>query len=255
MTPAGLLQKASRLPSVVRDGWNYPALRLQAQAESAVDAIRGLGFDESELLIYARAFNELAPELYAGLAERAREAGDEAATEWAASPSGSSVEGKKLLYTLVRALRPEIVVETGPFNGASSTFILRALEENGAGRLISFDVAEARDALGVPIPRGQRPGWLVPPGLRGRFELVLGDSRETLRPRLAGEPHIDLFFHDSLHTFRHMLFEFRVAWSRLASGGVLASDDVFWNPAFWLFTKRHRVPFRHIGTMGVTRKP
>jgi len=38
-------------------------------------------------------------------------------------------------------------------------------------------------------------------------------------------------------------------------GGVLVSDDVFWNLAFWIFTKRHRVPFRHIGTMGVTRKP
>ena len=52
-----------------------------------------------------------------------------------------------------------------------------------------------------------------------------------------------------------MLFEFRAAWRHLRRGGVLVSDDVFWNPAFWLFTRVHRVPFRHIGTMGVTRKP
>ena len=107
----------------------------------------------------------------------------------------------------------------------------------------------------MPIPAGREPGWLVPQRLRHRFELVLGDARETLRPRLEREGAIDLFVHDSLHTTRHMLFEFRVAWRHLAPGGVLVSDDVFWNPAFWLFTKRHRVPFRHIGTMGVTRKP
>ena len=76
-----------------------------------------------------------------------------------------------------------------------------------------------------------------------------------MRPKLAREPTVDLFFHDSLHTTRHMLFEFRVAWRHLRRGGVLVSDDVFWNPAFWLFTQVHRVPFRHIGTMGVTRKP
>jgi predicted O-methyltransferase YrrM len=83
---------------------------------------------------------------------------------------------------------------------------------------------------------------------------VLGDTRHTLRRRLDGET-VDLFFHDSLHTTRHMLFEFRTAWRRLRGGGILVSDDVFWNPAFWLFTQVHRVPFRHIGTMGVTRKP
>jgi predicted O-methyltransferase YrrM len=155
----------------------------------------------------------------------------------------------------VRALRPRLVVETGPFNGASSTFLLHALKDNGGdGRLVSFDLPDARDALGVPIPEGREPAWLVPPELRRRFELVLGDTRQTMRPRLEREA-VDLFFHDSLHTTRHMLFEFRAAWRRLRGGGVLVSDDVFWNPAFWLFTQVHRVPFRHIGTMGVTRKP
>ena len=52
-----------------------------------------------------------------------------------------------------------------------------------------------------------------------------------------------------------MLFEYRLAWRRLRPGGLLVSDDVFWNPAFWAFTKLHRVAFRHIGTVGVTRRP
>jgi predicted O-methyltransferase YrrM len=232
-----------------------PLRRLRARAQSAREAVEALGFDGDELVRCEREFDELSPALYELLAARAQAASDEAAAARLERPSRSSVEGKRLLYLATRALRPETVVETGPFNGASSAFILRALAENGSGRLLSFDRPDARDALGVPLAAGREPGWLVPDELRNRFELVLGDLRTTLRPRLEREPRIDLFFHDSLHTFRHMLFEFRTAWSRLVAGGLLASDDVFWNPAFWLFTTWHRVPFRHIGTVGVTRKP
>jgi predicted O-methyltransferase YrrM len=253
MTLAAILQKAARLPTVARDGWRYPALRIQAKGEqTAVEALAALGFDEEELRQYERDFDELAPALYAGLAERARAGGDELAASRAAAHSESSAEGKKLLYVGTRAIRPRTVVETGPYNGASSAFLLRALEDNGDGRLHSFDLPEARDALGHPA--GREPGWLVPDELRHRFEVTLGDTRETLGPALGRLGEIDLFFHDSLHTARHMLFEFRAAWPHLRAGGVLVSDDVFWNPAFLLFTRLHRVPFRHIGTMGVTRK-
>jgi predicted O-methyltransferase YrrM len=252
-----ILRKAARLPSVARDGWRYPALRVRARGEdTAVEALVALGFPEPELRARVREFEGIAPRVYEQLARAARDAGDELAASRAAGRSESSEEGKKLLYLSVRALRPRLVVETGPFNGASSTFLLHALEANGGdGRLVSFDVSDARDALGVPIPEGREPAWLVPHELRGRFELVLGDTRQTLRRRLERDTAIDLFFHDSLHTTRHMLFEFRAAWRHLRHGGVLVSDDVFWNPAFWLFTRVHRVPFRHIGTMGVTRKP
>ena len=251
-----LVRKAARLPDIARDGWRYPALRVRARGEdTAVEALAALGFREPELRALVHEFEDAAPRVYEQLAAAARAAGDELAATRAAGHSESSEEGKKLLYLSVRALRPRLVVETGPFNGASSTFLLHALEAaGGEGRLLSFDLPDARDALGVPIPEGREPAWLVPDELRHRFELVLGDTRTTLRARLARET-VDLFFHDSLHTTRHMLFEFRVAWRRLRSGGVLVSDDVFWNPAFWLFTKVHRVPFRHIGTMGVTRKP
>ena len=252
-----LVTKAARLPSVARDGWRYPALRVRARGEqTAVEALAALGFAGPELRALEHEFEDLAPRVYEQLAGVARAAGDDLAATRAAGRSESSEEGKKLLYLAVRAVRPRVVVETGPFNGASSTFLLHALEASGGdGRLLSFDLPDARDALGVPIPAGREPAWLVPDELRGRFELVLGDTRRTLEARLAREDGVEVFFHDSLHTTRHMLFEFRVAWRHLARGGVLVSDDVFWNPAFWLFTKRHRVPFRHIGTMGVTRKP
>jgi predicted O-methyltransferase YrrM len=253
---AAILKKAGRLPAVARDGWRYPALRVRAAGrETAIEALAGLGFAADELSDYARAFDALAPGLYAELAGRAREGGDDLAATRAAEPSESAEEGKKLLYLAARSSKPSLVIETGPFNGASSAFLLQALEDNGGhGRLVSFDVPDARDALGFPIPQGSQPAWLVPDRLRNRFELVLGNTRRTLRPKLRQLGTVDLFFHDSLHTTRHMLFEFRAAWQHLAPGGLLVSDDVFWNPAFLVFTRRHRVPFRHIETLGVTRK-
>ena len=218
---------------------------------AAVLASFGLGADES-------AFESVATRLYAELAAEARRLdGDEAneAVRRLEAPSPSSREAKKLLYLAVRALEPELVVETGPFNGTASAFLLQALEDNGSGRLVSFDLPDAADALGVPLPDGREPGWLVPDRLRHRYEVVLGDVRSTLRPRLAAEPILDLFFHDSLHTARQMLFEYRSAWRRLRSGGLLVSDDVSWNRAFWAFTKLHRVRFGTVGEVGVTRKP
>jgi predicted O-methyltransferase YrrM len=255
VTLTSLRQKAVRLPAVARDGLTYPALRLQASTlQQPVEALRDLGFGELDLRALEREFEELAAGLYVELADEARTDGDAEALRRAADPTPSSRDGKKLLYLAARVQRPRVAVETGTFNGAGTSFLLAALEANGAGRLLSFDVSAARDALGIPIPAGRTPGWLVPERLRGRLELVLGDTRRTLAPRLAAEREIELFVHDSLHTTRQMLFEYRAGWRHLARGGLLVSDDVFWNPAFWMFTKRHRVPFRHTGTMGVTRK-
>jgi len=86
-------------------------------------------------------------------------------------------------------------------------------------------------------------------------ELVLGDARQTLPATFARTGPVDLFLHDSLHTLGHMLFEFGEAWSALRPGGLLVSDDAFMTPAFWWFTRRRGVPLRHIGAMGLTRRP
>jgi Methyltransferase domain len=86
-------------------------------------------------------------------------------------------------YSIVRALRPARVVETGTHDGLGSTAILAALERNGFGSLISID-----PQFGT--------GWLVPNRLRGRWQPARGTSYDVL-PSVGP---IDLFIHDSLHT-------------------------------------------------------
>ena len=107
-----------------------------------------------------------------------------------------------------------------------------------------------------PLPPGKEPGWAIPDDLLARWELRLGDAREVLPALLVETGEIDLFFHDSLHTREHMLFEFETAWPALARGGLLASDDVFQrkHDALPAFARSVGRPFTTFGNLGFVRK-
>jgi predicted O-methyltransferase YrrM len=152
------------------------------------------------------------------------------------------------LYRLLRELRPEVAVETGVCNGVSTAFVLLALEDNGTGHLHSIDLPEVAGEEyeegafwdgkgGAVIPPGKEPGWMVPPGLRERWDLVLGRSQDQLPALLDRVGEIDFFMHDSEHSYECMSFEFRAAWGALREGGVLVADDVNVNEAWDEFTR------------------
>ena len=62
-----------------------------------------------------------------------------------------------VLYVVVRALKPDVVVETGVGSGVSSTFILSAIGHSGAGRLYSVDLPSPDQRL-LPEARIHRCG-------------------------------------------------------------------------------------------------
>lgn len=132
------------------------------------------------------------------------------------------------LYVLVRALKPDIFVETGVSGGESSTFILQAMEDNKKGNLYSIDFPQAIVEKGLTTisPEGKSSGWLIPEHLKHRWQLTLGKSEEVLEPLLKKLGKIDIFFHDSLHTYDHMLFEYNTCWVYLKVNGILISDDI-----------------------------
>jgi len=132
-------------------------------------------------------------------------------------------------YAVVRALRPELVIETGVHDGLGSALLLRALERNGTGRLIGFDLTA-------------ESGWLVPSSLRDRYELVLGDVRETLPRELSGR-RVDVFIHDSLHTYEHEQFELALALERGAENVVLVSDNAHATDALSDLCREHTLSY------------
>ena len=164
-------------------------------------------------------------------------------------------EEREFLYMAVRFTKPHIVFETGVFDGESSAVILQALHDNGHGVLVSIDLpATKMDLKGttrpikeVTLPPRCQPGWVIPDYLRGRHRLVLGDSKELLGPLFKEYPTIDVFFHDSLHTFDHQYFEYKTAYPHLSEGGFLLSDDIFWSPAFHKFCREHKKKYVCVG--------
>jgi len=155
-------------------------------------------------------------------------------------------EGKKLgtmlspfrgpiVYVCVRALKPSIMIETGVASGSSTYYILQAMELNGKGTLYSIDMPNINP--GALIPESKAVGWLVPKKLRHRWKLIIGKSQEKLPSLLKELKCIDAFLHDSEHTYKLMMFEYETAWFYLRDGGLLLSDDVHWNSAFYDFIK------------------
>jgi len=143
-----------------------------------------------------------------------------------------------VLYTCVRALKPEVMVETGVASGSSTYYILYAMDLNKKGVLYSIDLPNI--SSGALVPKGKEVGWLVPQELRYKWKLILGRSQEKLLPLLKALGSIDAFLHDSEHTYETMMFEYETAWSYLKKGGILLSDDVHWNSAFRDFVRKKR---------------
>jgi predicted O-methyltransferase YrrM len=130
-----------------------------------------------------------------------------------------------ILYGLTRWLRPKVIVESGGYIGMSSAFILKALadEELVTTNLFSIELNEECDQ-----------GALIPDELRSRsngFVPMRGKVEDFLK-RNELPSSIDMFLHDSSHSYRHMLWEFRQFWPRLRDGGLLVSHDVQMNAAF-----------------------
>lgn len=168
-----------------------------------------------------------------------------------------------ILYSLVRLVQPEVVVETGVASGASSVAILSALQQNGKGGLISIDLPPEEVAGKVleddmrydkVFAHHGRPGWVIPEALASRWRLVLGDVRHALPSLLQELQHIDIFVHDDLHTPEHMFWEFETVWPHLSSGGVLAADDVNWGWTTFLERIGYPAPYRNCNLFGAVVK-
>lgn len=156
------------------------------------------------------------------------------------------------LYALARTIKPSVIVETGVFHGSYTASFLKGISENykdgsADGRLISIDlpayetIPDATHTIPVltHLPAGHEPGWIIPDHLKDRWQLHLGDSMDILPSIVKKEKNISLFFHDSLHTYAHMEFEFETVYPVLKAGDYMMTHDVHWNRSFPNFVKKH----------------
>ncbi|WP_435358194.1 class I SAM-dependent methyltransferase [Haloarchaeobius sp. DFWS5] len=169
----------------------------------------------------------------------------------------SHLEECQKAYAYVRKYEPDVLVETGVYNGVSTASLLYALDQNGHGTLYSIDPSphlrtmsdddpaferwrrtrpSCSEEGSARCPSSRQPGWLIPEDLHEHWELSFGRSREELPALLDSIGEVDLFYHDSDHSSATMEFEFELAWEYLSSGGILLSNHVGWNETFETFT-------------------
>lgn len=144
-----------------------------------------------------------------------------------------------LQYLLTRALKPAIVVETGVWIGGSSFALLSALTANDHGKLISVDFPPFKKKNRVGI------GRLVLEELYERWALHLGPSKALL-PKVAKRGSVDIFIHDSDHTYSNMTAEFERAWDLVKPGGYIISDDSSMNDSILDFVDKKKCQFKFL---------
>ena len=118
----------------------------------------------------------------------------------------------ELTYLFLRDRAPRTVVEIGALHGWSTTWILRALRDNGAGVLHSFDLID-------------RAARTVPDDLAaGRWTFHHGDVRANLREFPAD---VDYLFIDAAHTAGFARWYVQRVFPRVPSGTPVSVHDVF----------------------------
>jgi len=106
------------------------------------------------------------------------------------------------------------------------------LRRNEKGHLFSIDANRYRSAYGMDVDKEFLTSYDT------FHTLVIAESGRSLVSFVRRIPPIDIFLHDSDHSYHNMTAEFEVAWQRLRPGGFLISDDCnnaalddFLNPA------------------------
>jgi len=153
------------------------------------------------------------------------------------------------LYIIVRLLKPKVIIETGCNIGFSSTFMALAVKENNNGCMFyTMDLADAFEPWenfsfvkcrkqkinfeklkNLPPPQALS---MVPQDLREHIIFLKGSSKDILPGLLKENKEVDIFFHDSEHSYRNIAWESISAIPYIKKGGYLLVHDVALNSAF-----------------------
>jgi predicted O-methyltransferase YrrM len=124
-----------------------------------------------------------------------------------------SRQGGELLYILVRAKRPNTIVEFGTSYGISTIYLAAAVADNGKGHVVSTELSAAK----VVAARAN----FAETDLADRVTILLGDAITTLNDVPAP---IDFVLLDGWKDL--CLQVLRSLESRLAIGALIVADDI-----------------------------
>ena len=116
----------------------------------------------------------------------------------------------EVLYSLVREILPSKIIEFGPYNGLTSSIIIKAMEANNKKcDLISFDLRKESTSLDYISNLTSR-------------KLVIGDIKETCLPYLDD---IDFIFIDADHSYKFGQWYCENVFPKLRKGTIIMIHD------------------------------
>jgi len=133
-------------------------------------------------------------------------------------------EERRLLYLMTRHRAPELIVEFSPKRGWSTLHMAAALEDNGRGHILSFELEPVYAALTTRT--------LKEAGLAHRAEVVVGDVREEFpkiyadRERWRTNSGLEFLFIDSDHSARFADWYLGNLFPLVRQSGVIHVHDI-----------------------------
>lgn len=102
----------------------------------------------------------------------------------------------KILWGLIRAMKPDVVVEVGTYLGYAACYMAQALKENGHGKLYCIDnFSLTNEALGYGNPLANWRENIQACGVADWVELLIGNSDAVTWP-----DKVDLAYIDGWHS-------------------------------------------------------
>lgn len=114
------------------------------------------------------------------------------------------------LYGLVRAIKPELIVETGTHRGKSTLYMAQALLDNKKGRIVTYDPFDAYDQEGNFRKFPEHEKIIT-------YKKAKGETVE--------EANIDFFFCDGFHDKKTVVDEVKQFLPRLSPHAIVVFHD------------------------------
>lgn len=156
----------------------------------------------------------------------------------------SGKETLQILHGICTRSTPQLVVETGVANGFSTIQLLESMPKGAT--LISFDV-EYKSQMNVLnlVEFDNNSQQKFSQDILQKWVYVNLDGK-TIRSRRKDITNcieksvgkIDLWYHDSDHSYTWQIWEYEMAWNALRIGGFLISDDIDSSMAFYDFVEK-----------------
>jgi len=132
------------------------------------------------------------------------------------------------LYSYVEENKPEVVLETGTWNGLNAKKLLNLGVKKYIGFDVFDDVSEGLDEIENNVKKHFTEDEVLETLKGFDVELVKGNTRHTLKEYKKGEkPFVDMAFLDGGHSYATIKSDILNAFRLVKTNGVIFMDDYY----------------------------